>query len=193
VLGLNNHGADHEITKAVAYKQSIFTCRAVSVSSNEADNLQHVKALSFEEYKDGDHYRFIRYDDSFERCIVKDGADNSDATKSFSLSTDDIIFALGTPVICHDKNSDFGDRIYCEETDYYTIRNLIGEDGVLRLGDVRAWNNENKCYTIHWEDESLEPSIVHRSKVIVPCRNGDDNGDIILPIGYSGAEFHTTG
>ena len=43
-----------------------------------------------------------------------------------SRSTDEIIFALGTPVICHDKNSDiagdFGDRIYCEETDIYTIR-----------------------------------------------------------------------
>jgi len=173
-----SHGADHVITKAVGYRKDSYMCRAVSISGD----YQSSRALSFREYNQGpvraSHYLFIEYDGCFEKCTVKDGQ------KTLSLSTDNIIFALGTPVVCHDKNSDIstdlGDRIYCEETESYTIRNVIGENGVPRLGDIRSWNIETQCYTIYWEDESFEPRIVHRSKVIVPSSFGNDC--IVIPI-----------
>ena len=60
---------------------------------------------------------------------------------------------MGTPVIC----------LGLERVDI---------DG--QLGDVRSWNNETKCYTVHWEDESLEPCEVHQSNVRAPsciCNN----------------------
>jgi len=190
-ISLQNHGADHVITKAIGYRKDIYMCRAVSITSNEVGDYQSFQALSFREYNQdlvpASRYRFIEYDGCFEKCIVKDGP------KTLSLSTDDIIFALGTPVICHDKNSDItadlGDRIYCEEAEFYTIRNLIGENGVPRLGDIRSWNIETQCYTIYWEDESIEPRIVHRSKVIVPSRFGNDR--IIIPL-QTEVYFHTT-
>ena len=59
-------------------------------------------------------------------------------------SIERIVFALGTPAICHG----------------------LELDG--QLGDIRSWNSESKCYTIHWEDESLEPCEVHQSNVRVP-------------------------
>ena len=55
-----------------------------------------------------------------------------------------------------------------------TKKNAIRVDIDGQLGDVRSWNNETKCYTVHWEDESLEPCEVHQSNVRAPsciCNN----------------------
>jgi len=154
-ISKQHHGSDHEITKAVSDKKSWFRSRIVSVSSNEAGRFQSSsRALSFEDYDDDydDNiaaiYRFMKYDGSFERCVVKEAQQNGfTSNDEFSLFSDNIIFALGTPVICYDlENPDI--------------------DG--KLGDVRAWNSESKCYTIHWEDESLEPCEVHQCNVRVP-------------------------
>ena len=38
----------------------------------------------------------------------------------------------------------------------------------LKLGDIRAWDKDTKCYTIHWEDESIPPCAVPRDRVFVP-------------------------
>jgi len=38
----------------------------------------------------------------------------------------------------------------------------------LKLGDVRAWDKDTGCYTIHWEDESIPPCKVPRDRVFVP-------------------------
>jgi len=157
-FAVQNHGPDHDVTNLVlSYKFDVKT-RFVSVSSDVAGDQQSFQALSFNDYSNGDieHFRFIRYDDSFKRCIVKDGPDSSDDTNTFSLSTDDIIFALGTPVLCQDKDSDLdGDII------------LIGDENMIpKLGDIRSWNHETKCYTILLEDG--DHRVVHSSKLLVP-------------------------
>ena len=140
--------SDHEITQSVNSLKSHCYARVVSVSSNEASNHETVQALSFKDYDDDDvpRYHFLEYDGSFDRCVIE-GPITYDGgpTNKTSLSTDDIIFALGTPVICHGLD--------------YII------DG--ELGDIRSWDSESKCYTVHWEDESLEPCEVHQSNVRV--------------------------
>ena len=137
------HGLDHELTKCVVDVKDYFRSRIVSVSSNESS-----QALSTQDcYNDNDvFYQYLQYDESLDRCVVKGPLlNNSTSNNEISLSSNEVIFALGTPV------------------------DIDGQ-----LGDVRAWDNETKCYTIHWEDESLEPCEVHQSNAHAPsciCSN----------------------
>ena len=146
----SNHGPEHEITQNVSSLKHHCMDRVVSVTSSEAGIHQSSRALSFVEYVDDEtmFYRFLKYDGNFERCLVEGPliCSGSTTNKQMSLLSDEIIFARGTPVICQDTNT-----------------NIDGQ-----LGDVRSWNSESKCYTIHWEDESLEPCELHQTKVRVP-------------------------
>jgi len=142
------HGLDHEVTKDVSSKKAHYMVRVVSVSSNEAGRFQSSRALSTQDYyNDNAVFYQLRqyYDESFERCVVKGPLLYSGGP--ISLSCDEVIFALGTPVTCHGL----------ERVD------INGQ-----LGDVRSWDSESKCYTIHWEDESIDPCEVHQSNVRVP-------------------------
>ena len=147
------HGPDHELTKDVIPRsvKDYFRSRIVSVASNQAGEFQSFQAFSIQDFgKDNvAFYQLIHYSGSFKRCIVFGPLIWSSTTtnNALFLSSDDIIFALGTPVICHGLER-------------------VDIDG--QLGDVRSWNNETKCYTVHWEDESLEPCEVHQSNVRVP-------------------------
>jgi len=153
------HGPDHELTKSVRNNKSHYMARVVSVSSNEAGRFQSVQALSVKDYSDHNDtvvfYHIHEYDGISKRCVVNGPliCSNTTMNNEVHLSTDDIIFALGTPVVCLDSgNADIDQQ----------------------LGDIRAWNNETKCYTVHWEDESLEPCEVHQSNIHAPsciCSN----------------------
>ena len=153
-ISLQNHGADHEITQRVSSMKSRYMSRIVSVASNEAGRFQSFRALSVKDYvSDSDcvvFYQLKHCDGGIrERCIVEGPliCSNTTSNKEISLFTDDVIYALGTPIIC----------LYSE---------IAAIDQ--QIGDVRAWNNETKCYTVHWEDESIKPCEVHQSNVRVP-------------------------
>ena len=67
-------------------------------------------------------------------------------SKNFSVFTADVVFALGTPIVCRGlENPD-----------------LEGEEG-----DIRSYDTKSKCYTIHWLDKTLEPCAVKCSDIIV--------------------------
>jgi len=106
-----------------------------------------------------------------------------------SLSLDDIVFDNGTmvysspqPVGCNGDLDKFvlGDMRMSQLVDMEKVREYE-EDAVngrvkpaelnfnvLTLGDIRAWDKDTKCYTIHWEDESIPPCKVPRDRVFVP-------------------------
>jgi len=152
------HGHDHELTKGMDDIKAHFMVRVVSVSSNKAGRFQSSQALSTQDYYNDNAmlYQLRQYNESFERCVVKGPllySDGPTTNNEISLSSDEVIFVLGTPVavgvICHGLER-------------------------VQLGDVRSWNSESKCYTIHWEDESLESCEVHQSNVRAPsciCNN----------------------
>jgi len=106
-----------------------------------------------------------------------------------SLSIDDIVFNNGTmvysspqPVGCNGDLDKFvlGDMRMSQLVDMEKVREYE-EDAVngrvkpaelnfnvLKLGDIRAWDKDTKCCTIHWEDESIPPCKVSRDRVFVP-------------------------
>lgn len=76
-----------------------------------------------------------------ETCFTDDEA------KTQSVFIADVIFALGTPVVCRGVEDS----------------NLEGG-----LGDIRSYDAKSKCYTIHWADETLEPCAVCRRSIMIP-------------------------
>ena len=54
-------------------------------------------------------------------------------------SIDEVVFALGTPV---------------------TSRNMENPALEGAVGDIRGWDRETNTYTIHFDDDSLEPCVV---------------------------------
>jgi len=145
-ISYRNHGPDHRITKLTLSRKSKYMCRAVSISSKKSSD-EISQALSYNDYDvGGTYYQFLKYDRNFDRCIVigpmRMGSSNDDS-KELSLSINDVVFALGTPVIRETASLDNKE-----------------------LGEIRSWDHDTKCYTVHWVDESVEE--VHRSKVWVP-------------------------
>ena len=131
--------------------ESLFGCcrvRALTRSAETGDEKQN--ALTFSDYdRDGElHYNFLRYDGSFHTLLIEGPCSSEDPdlqSNELRVHNEDVIFALGTPVISHDA--------VC-----------FGE-----LGDIISWDDETKCYTIRWEDESLEPCQIPRDKIRIPC------------------------
>ena len=80
--------------------------------------------------------------------------------KLSSLFTAAVIFALGTPVICQDKDN---------------------SDLIQKLGDIRSWDPDTKCYIIHWEDNNLEPCAIHHSKIVVVKCVSSDGFELFSP------------
>ena len=63
-----------------------------------------------------------------------------------TYSIDEVVFALGTPVTCLNMENS-------------------ALDGA--IGDIRSWDRETNTYTIHFDDDSLEPCIVKPQNIEV--------------------------
>ena len=172
------HGSDHKLTELVRSKKS----NQSSVWMRSEGN--------------GYPYMLMDYDGGFEKCVVmnKDPtalfalfAKGGGGLPLESLSIDDIVFDKGTivfsspqPIECSGNLDQFmlGDMRFWQINDKEKREEFEQErvDGRfnaelnfkdLKLGDVRAWDKDTKCYTIHWEDESI-PCAVPRDRVFVP-------------------------
>jgi hypothetical protein len=66
---------------------------------------------------------------------------NLDEEQTYTVANTDIILVLGTPVICHGL----------EEEEAH----ING-----KIGDVRSVSEDDTVYTVHFEEEGLEPTEV---------------------------------
>ena len=168
------HGSDHKLTQLVKKKKKDCSTTWMSSEGN------------------GDRHIFMDYDGSFEKCVglnkdlnIFQALSTETSIESLipiqSLYIDDIVFDDGTPVFSspHPISSNvdpnqfkLGDiRIWDlgaggSRNLTITPTELNAQD--LKLGDIRSWDKNTKCYTIQWEDESIEPCAVPRDRVFVP-------------------------
>ena len=142
------HGDKHGQTARIRNSENHFMVRFLIHNAS-------AKPFSLDNIGDAEkYYQLVEYEDSFFTLIIRGPYKNSDDEDiqigNFRASNDSVIFALGTPIICHDEVN-FGE-----------------------LGDIVSWDNEREHYTIRWEDESLGMSTVHRSDIRVPrCLCGE--------------------
>ena len=156
-ISLRTLGPDHFLTKRIDEEMDDVCIRSLALQS-EAGNAKSSRALTVEEIDGGEpFYSLTRYDGSFYTLTVNGPFSRVDPNLErcrFRTTNDNVIFDLGTPVFSHDAAS-FG-----------------------QLGDIIAWNLETQCYTIRWEDDTLDACEVHQSKIRVPfdvCIPWDDN------------------
>jgi len=140
-------GVKNSLHQDIEDASNICKVRALILISASGDK-QH-DAPTFTDYsRDGElHYNFLSYDGSFHTLLIEGPCSSEDPdlqSNELRVHNEDVIFALGTPVISHDA--------VC-----------FGE-----LGDIISWDDETKCYTIRWEDESLEPCQIPRDKIRIP-------------------------
>jgi len=154
-----NHGDGHYLTKNA--HEAMYRCLARMVSLPSDNGGQ---AIGFKEYHDEDKdvifYQLWNYDNNFETCAIEGpfGRDREMSRSTLRLATTDIIYTLGTPV-------------FFIPGDGEEHRHLFR-----KLGDIRSYDPETKCYTVHWKDDSLEPCAVHHCNLVVSNGISSDGG-----------------
>ena len=162
-ISLRTRGPNHHLTKRIDEEMNYVCVRHLSLQS-EACNAKASHALTVEKIYGGEpFYNLTGYGDSFHTLTVKGPfsfVDPNLQSHTMHTTNDKVIFALGTPAFSHDAAT------------------------FAKLGDIIAWNLETECYTIRWEDDTLDACAVHRSKVRVPrdvCIPWDHNPFPIHP------------
>ena len=90
------------------------------------------------------------------------------------MATTDIICTLGTPVFF---------ILGSGEEHCHLFR---------KIGDIRCYDPETKYYTVHWKDDSLEPSVVHHcNRVVCNGISSDDSRSLMVPVMFLTVSFAT--
>lgn len=136
--------------------------RALSIAPQTCDE-ECFEALCFKGYcnRAQEFYLFDRYDINkgetiavndgspcFDTCIIRGPfqSECGEIDRTRKVSTDGVLFSLGTPVIC---------------------RGLENPDTRGKIGDIRLWDKDTKQYTIYFEDDDLEPCLVKTNDILV--------------------------
>mmetsp|Transcript_8328 Transcript_8328/g.15089 ORF Transcript_8328/g.15089 Transcript_8328/m.15089 type:complete len:429 (-) Transcript_8328:143-1429(-) len=122
------HGSDHDFTKDV-----------------EASLLRYKRRYVFIKGRLGKHFVALRYADG-DKCVVQGPVSrprNIEEEKTFTVHTDELRPALGTPITCHGL----------EKLNHINI-------GHLKVGDVRSREKGAQKFKVHFEDSNLEPCLV---------------------------------
>jgi len=88
----------------------------------------------------------LRYEGHSNHCLLVRGPIIEPEHKQVTFKTKKYIPALGTPVIIEGMQ--------------HPNTHLNG-----KVGDLRSWDKESGCFTVQFEDKSLEPCSVHQEKV----------------------------
>ena len=90
----------------------------------------------------------MQYKEDRNKCIVQGPIAkprNIQDETTFTVASDDVIFRLGTPIVCHGFDAS-----------HY----LNG-----RIGDLRSWSIDTGFYQVHFEDEALPSGLLHRANI----------------------------
>ena len=114
--------------------------------------LQHLKVRKVTSEVEGEQKNFqvLRYEEGRKKCAIQGPITeprNIQKEKVITVASDDFSFLACTPITCHGLD-DFPE--------------LNG-----RVGNLRAWDNETDSYRVHFEDNTLEPSWVKRSNLLI--------------------------
>lgn len=123
------HGANHDETQTLS--EALDQIKSVGT--------QIVRLKSDEGESKGRGYMALRYEDDGKKCIVE-GPTDSDAKKTLTVDSSDIIYTIGVPVTCHGL---------------INASHLNGKEG-----EVRSFDEEKQRHEILFEDESLKPCLV---------------------------------
>ena len=175
------HGPDHKLTKLVCSKKS-------DRSSVWMRSEVTVDSYMLMDY-DGSFDKCVVMNKSPNALLAMLSDGGGLRLPIESLSIDEVVFDKGTivysspqPVGCNGdldqfvlgdmRRSQLVDEVMLEEYDQDVADGRAKPTELnfkdLVLGDVRAWDKDTKCYTIHWEDESIPPCAVPRDRVFVP-------------------------
>ena len=128
------HGPNHGSTKKTESKLQVFNARYVLVR-----------------YQNGwKFFQALRYEGDGKKCIVQGPITkprNIETERTITVATEDILPALGTPVVCHGLES---------------APHINGKIGYLQSED-----EETGCYEVYFEDKGLAPCSVRRKNIRV--------------------------
>jgi len=175
------HGSDHKLTKLVHSKRS----KQSSVWMRSEGNGDPYILSDY----DGSFERCV----GFNKNINVTSAILSEEEYRLpidSLSIDEVVFYNGTIVFSSPQPVEYNNDIdkfvlgdmrrlqlanegeMIKEYDQDVVDGRLKLAGLnfkdLKLGDIRAWDKDTGCYTIHWEDGSIPPCAVPRHRVFVP-------------------------
>ena len=126
------HGPDHQLTKKAESDLQFQKVRYVDVTRNDK----------------WERFQALRYDESGKKCILQgpitdECSRNVQEERTLTVATEDILFADGTPVICHGLKD--------------AMSHLNG-----KIGDARCFVEENNTYEVHFEDKSVQLCLLYR-------------------------------
>ena len=137
----------------------------------QALKVRYVKIKYQNEWK---FFQALRYEEDWEKCIVTGPIAtaqglitkprNTQDEKMFTVATENIFPALGTPVVCHGLES---------------APHLNG-----KIGDLKSRDNKTDCYGIHFEDKGLESCSVKRKNIRILFELPDESDLNIPTISY---------
>ena len=178
------HGSEHKLTKLVHSKQSEKSSVRMRSEGNDNSYILFDYDGSFQKCMG------MNQDINVISAILSESKRGGKFRVPIdSLSIDDVVFDNGTivfsspqPVGCNGDLDKFilGDMRRAQLVDEKMFKEYDQDvvDGRLKpaelnfkdlkLGDIRAWYKDTKCYMIHWEDESIAPCAVPRDRVFVP-------------------------
>ena len=178
------HGSDHKLTKLVSEKnETCFTVRMKSGGNGDSyilmdydgcfekcvgmsENLNVLSAI-LNESKDGGEFRLPINSLSIDDVVFDNGTIVYSSPQPFECNGDLDQFMLGDM-----RRAQLVDTEIMEEYDQDVFDGRVKPAELnfkdLKLGDIRAWDKDTECYTIHWEDESIPPCKVPRDRVFVP-------------------------
>ena len=130
-------------------------------------------------------FELLRYDCNMEKCVIKGPVWDAtlvtrEGEETLTVGADEIYLGLSHPVVCHFTDAPASDTkkkqmsmksIAKSFLSFRKKQQPIGEDDADRvkgkIGQVISWDKKADCYTVKFEDESLEPVVVRRVDVRV--------------------------